>query len=498
MDYYSVISRFDPQRHEFYRYEFRWPARLYHTVRLLIVAHGRPELGRVLEAVTTELPYHISIDVTTARHASSRGPDGTDLTGFRFTATDLAEYDQVWLVTTGGAPDLAPGELTALWAFMQGGGGVFATGDGAALYRRIPRVHGMRNWSRSSGAGAVPNSPVVVKPVHHPVGWPALGRPESAPHPVMCGRDGPITVLPPPSTRGRVEPGSAIDLTAGVDVEGTVVEEFPDATAPAVIAMGAGAGSGGDEGAGDFNLVSAYDGHRAGVGRIVVDATGHHLFAATVEQLVGPHDAVRAVISANGTPSVEQVSLADHWRQIKDYFQNVAIWLGRAGSQDRVRRLGLLLAANHVDALMTWQPQPIEDPEKRLPYLRELGTRTQDALHRFAPQRQRIDVTADLLHQLRMDDLATRWRLRLVDYRLVEQVALGGAVDALHRAVSERDYADLPGARLDAIVRGGAAAALGELTAELRAAVDMLTALLVKGDEPPDPRHVVHSGHCVG
>jgi hypothetical protein len=486
-----VISRFDPQRHEFYRYEFRWPARLHHTLRLLIVAHGRPELDRVVEAVTTELPYHISIDVTTARHASSRGPTGTDLTGLRFTATELAAYDQIWLVTTGGAPDLAPGELTALWTFMQDGGGVFATGDGAALFRRIPRVRGMRNWSRPSGAGAATNGPVVVKPVHYPVGWPALGRPESAPHPVMCGRDGPITVLPQPSTRGRVEPGTAIDLTVGVDVEGAVVEEFPDDTAPTVIAVGAGPDDG------DFNLVSAYDGHRAGVGRIVVDATGHHVFAATVEQLVGPHDAVRAVISANGTPSVEQVSLADHWRQIKDYFQNVAIWLGRAGSHDRVRRLGLLLAANHVDALMTWRPQPVEEPDKRLPYLRELGTRTQDALHRFAPQRQRIDVAADLLHQLRIDDLATRWRLRLVDYRLVEQVALGGAVDALHRAVSERDYADLPGARLDAIVRGGAAAALGELTAELRAAVDMLTSLVVKGDEPPDPRHIVHSGHWV-
>ncbi len=485
MDYYSVISRFDPQRHEFYRYEFRWPARLHHTMRLLVVAHGKPELDRVLEAVTTELPYHINFDVTTARHASSRGT-------FRFTTTDLAGYDQIWLVTTGGAPDLAPGELTALWAFMQNGGGVYATGDGAALFRRIPRVRGMRNWARPSGAGTVPNRPVVVKPVQYPVSWPSLGRPESAPHPVMCGRDGPITVLPQPSPRGRIEPAAAIDLTAAFEVEGTVVEEFPDDTAPTVIAVGAG-----PEDA-DVNLVSVYDGHRAGVGRIVVDATGHHLFAAMVEQLVGPHDAVRAVISANGTPSIEQVSLADHWRQIKDYFQNIAIWLGRAGSQDRVRRLGLLLAANHVDALMTWRPQEIQEPDQRLPYLRELGTRAQEALQRFAPQRRRIEVTEDLLQQLQIDELAGHWRLRLIDYRLVEQVALGGAVDALHRTVSERDYADLPGARLDAIVRGGATAAVVELTTELRTAIDMLTTLLDKGDEPPDPWFVVHSGHYVG
>lgn len=481
MDYYSVISRFDPQRHEFYRYEFRWPARLHHTVRVLVVAHGKPGLDRVLEAVTTELPYHIAIDVTTTRHGA-----------FRFTTTDLAGYDQVWLVTTGGSPDLAPGELTALWEFMQSGGGVYATGDGAALFRRIPRVRGMRNWARPSGAGTAANSPVVVRPVQYPVGWPTLGRPDTAPHPVMCGRDGPITVLPQPSARGRVEPAASIDLTASFEVEGTVVEEFPDDTAPTVIAVGTGADDG------DFNLVSVYDGHRAGVGRIVVDATAHQLFAAIVEQLVGPHDAVRAVISANGTPSIEQVSLADHWRQIKDYFQNIAIWLGRACSQDRVRRLGLLLAANHVDALMTWRPHEIQDQDKRLPYLRELGIRTQDALHRFAPQRQRIEVTVDLLRQLRVDDLAGNRRLRLIDYRLVEQVALGGAVDALHRSVSEREYADLPGDRLDAIVRGGAAAAVAELANELRCGVDILTTLLDEGDEPPDPRFVVHSGHGVG
>lgn len=478
MDYYSVISRFDPQRHDFYRYEFRWPARLHHTMRVLVVAHGKPELVRILEAVTTELPYHVNIEVTTARHASSHGTGGTDLAAFRFTAPELAGYDQVWLITAGGAPELTPGELTALWAFMQGGGGLYATGDGADLFRRIPRVRGMRNWSHPSGAGPASDGPVVVKPVQYAVGWPSLSRSEQAPHPVMCGRDGPITVLPQPSARGRIE--AAVDLGARVEIEGTVAQEYPYGSAPGVIAVGSGSDGG------DFNLVSAYDGHRAGVGRIVVDATGHQQFAATVEQLVGPHDAVRAVITANHTPSVDQVSLADHWRQIKDYFQNLAIWLGRARSQDRVRRLGLLLAANHVDALMTWRPHPFESPEERLPYLRELGARTQDALNRFAPQRQRVDVTADLLRRLRVDD----GRLRLVDYRLVERVALGGAVDALHHAVSERDYAELPGDRLDDVVRGGAAAAVGELLAELRAGVETLSTML---EEPP----VVHIGHCV-
>src|SRR5687768_4234999 len=115
MDYYSVISRFDPQRHEFYRYEFRWPARLQCTVRVLMVSDGgnfgrggESDLRRLIEAVTGDAPYHVGIEVTTAHHASG-GRTGADIDGFRFTTHGLEAYDQIWILGAHPTPALTPG-----------------------------------------------------------------------------------------------------------------------------------------------------------------------------------------------------------------------------------------------------------------------------------------------------------------------------------------------------------------------------------------------------
>jgi hypothetical protein len=67
-------------------------------------------------------------------------------------------YDQIWLFgieTTcadmpGRAVTLASAEVNAIFAHMQAGGGVFATGDhgylGQALCSALPRVGAMRYW----------------------------------------------------------------------------------------------------------------------------------------------------------------------------------------------------------------------------------------------------------------------------------------------------------------------------------------------------------------
>ena len=134
MDYYSVISRFDPQRHEFYRYEFRWPARLQCTVRVLMVTDGAgfgnrggADLRRLVEAVTADVPYHVGIEVTTAHHAAG-GHAGADIDGFRFSTHGLEAYDQVWILGARDGAALAADEVAAIWAFMEAGGGLFVTG----------------------------------------------------------------------------------------------------------------------------------------------------------------------------------------------------------------------------------------------------------------------------------------------------------------------------------------------------------------------------------
>jgi hypothetical protein len=81
-----------------------------------------------------------------------------DFSTFHFDAHDLSVYDQIWFfgVAVGdanglGVPStLSQPEIDAVFTFMQGGGGVFATGDhwdmGAPLCGHLPRVRSMRRW----------------------------------------------------------------------------------------------------------------------------------------------------------------------------------------------------------------------------------------------------------------------------------------------------------------------------------------------------------------
>ena len=76
------------------------------------------------------------------------------------TAVTLSNYDQVWIFGIGaGAFSLSNAEVGVLSEFMNGGGGVFATGDHAALGRALsgslPRIRHMREW-RDAGSGGVP------------------------------------------------------------------------------------------------------------------------------------------------------------------------------------------------------------------------------------------------------------------------------------------------------------------------------------------------------
>lgn len=66
-------------------------------------------------------------------------------------AVTIANYDQIWIFGIDGGVSISTAEITAIATFMNAGGGVFATGDHAALGRamsgNLPRIRHMRNWN---------------------------------------------------------------------------------------------------------------------------------------------------------------------------------------------------------------------------------------------------------------------------------------------------------------------------------------------------------------
>lgn len=429
-------------------------------------------LGHVVRAMTTDLPPYVSVKVTTARHGSVPDPGGTyDVPSFRFNTTDLTGFDEIWIIAVGSGSAYNPGEMTALHDFMQSGGGVFATGDhaqlGVALCGGIPRVRSMRRWfypnPGPNGEPVAPDSgstrndttvggsdfdgtPQIISPTMYSLGWShhAFIR-RSAPHPVLCGRNGPIRVLPDHMHEGVIE---VPPLDQSVPVDGTDVEEFQRAggvrVSPLVIATATDHQAPG----GPFGVIGAYDGHLVdevpgGVGRIVVDATWHHLFGMNVIQFAAPYDAVQA-----GSTNADDLKKAAYWQQIKDYFQNAAIWLARPATQRCIRRRGFWLVAVHVDVLMALRTWKLE-PHERWEYFFEVGAKAKDAFHRVAPQCQVLELIIDLLDRFMFFERLRPWPLpipdppplrfgQLIDPDLLTTVALGGALVAVHERIQGR------------------------------------------------------------
>jgi hypothetical protein len=324
---------------------FWWRAR----VRILVVTDGSGSfdstasfgLGRALDEVRNDPWWWVRFELVTAHRG---GGSSADHTNFRFDAppVELAGFDQLWLFGVQSAPALASSEVAAIRAFMDGGGGVFATGDhdelGAALSGDLPRVNAMRRWRSGGPAGSPPpqsgpsrhdttrqgatpgyqfndqsdNTPQRILPTRYydPFRFSVLNQ-RWRPHPVLCGRSGVLDLLPDHMHEGECVAPSASVVAANPGV-------WPGGHRPEVIARARVEEHTNTDGHGfvagkTFGVLSAYDGHLAGVGRIVTDATWHHWFNIN---LIG----------------FDQSSA--HYDQIRNYFQNVALWLAPAAKQD--------------------------------------------------------------------------------------------------------------------------------------------------------------------
>ncbi len=329
------------------------------TTRILMVADGGLDFGTggfgLSEAVSIVAGagtlFH-PVSITTAH----RGGGTADIQSFRFDAPGALSYDEVWMFgIMGRTAGLDASELQALGQFMDGGGGVFATGDhdelGAGMCGQVPRVRSMRNWFTSGvpadriappGGGEeridtnVPNPvtgndfdnqsdahPQRVYPTWYEDG--SIFR--SLPHPLLAGPGRAVTHLPDHPHEGKCVVPSSLDPT-----------EFPGGVAPEIVAWAVSAGAAFDHGSAKvavrpqlFGVVGAYDGHRAGpghtgVGRVVVDSTWHHWLNinlnGTGSGLLADGTAPSGLYDGGGNPTPE-------YEEIRAYFRNIARWLRR-------------------------------------------------------------------------------------------------------------------------------------------------------------------------
>lgn len=332
-----------------------------------------------------------SISVDTAHRRND--PNAT-FANFNFaTTTQLSDYDVLWIIGYEGlnagyyGSPVSDAELQAIAQFMDGGGGVFATGDhlgmGSYICGQIPRVRSMRLWYGQQGdlppgvpATAVNSQGQLVNPA---VNWPggtanradtlqqnpsdsaavfqfddqsdAIPQPLSFPpgpvHAILAGEQGPISRFPDHMHEGEVV--TPADTSQVVTINGHQFTEYPAAGAfqpvPAIIATGQTTGGhetlvegtsceqanfgadGSSTAAGrDLGILCAYDGHGVGVGRVVTDSSFHHyLDINLIGDPCGSSPDREQGFGPGYAPPAAGTVLAD----LQAFYVNTAVWLAR-------------------------------------------------------------------------------------------------------------------------------------------------------------------------
>jgi len=316
-------------------------------IRILVVADGklkfRPgdsSLGMALDFLSRARvahPSRMGYSITTAHR---RADEPADLPGFSFSPGSLSCFDQLWLFGARGAEaySLTDDEVAEVGAFLERGGGVFATGDhtplGTALCGRLHKVRWMRRWIAGPGNGVLlGDGPGTRNPVRDTSWPPRLSRPGVA-GPANAGsklvwpRMGKINNSNDAYAHALFElpngdcvrwlpyhdhEGECPDFESPVAMPEGSMADFPEGRIPVAVAWAmATAGKGTTYLSPKpvlFPVACVYDGHglapgSGDLGRIVTDSSFHHWLQLN--------------LSALG---------ASQLRHAKAYHCNVARWL---------------------------------------------------------------------------------------------------------------------------------------------------------------------------
>jgi hypothetical protein len=332
-----------------------------------------------------------------------RGATSADFTNFTFTSSSLSisKYDVVFLFGFNSSGALPTAEVNVISSFMDAGGGVFATGDhetlGKQLSGDIPRVRAMRAWNGPSASGTDRIStndpgannqfefedqsdtiPQKIYPAY--TGTPLASAPHYLlQHPTKKV----IEVLPDhPHESECLVPGSLSDTT-----------EWPkdaanNTVSPELVALSVTYGGGFTSPTKQpisapraFGAIGAYDGHRANVGRISVDATWHHFIN------------INLIATSDG---LGLVANPDAYDRVSTYFSNIAKWLMPKKTR-KCLRWPLVVIASKLYPIVEFLPPfpPVGPPT--LDEIIELGGQMRATLARFLTPGERSELVGDIL-----------------------------------------------------------------------------------------------------
>ena len=262
----------------------------------------------------------------------------------------MNRFDEVWFFGINSTPNLTPAEVTLLDQFMAAPklGGVLVTGDHADLGKgitgQLTRAGGMRRypapqaaapgWNTTledgpdAGVTFDPNDqsddkPQTIRYRRYPVSSSLAFQLRTRPHPVLCGPDGPIDLLPDHQHEGEA---LAPAVAAGDPHWPTKAGHQEQ---PQVIGWGTIKDPAATNHGREIGVVSAYNGHNVDVGRIVADSTWHHWFDINLTGIAAPPSAYAGF---DATPA-GQAAL----KKIDAYFLNVGIWLAPPVRQSEMR-----------------------------------------------------------------------------------------------------------------------------------------------------------------
>jgi hypothetical protein len=466
---------------------------------------------RIVQRITEfkfDDPAHFAVDmydeVMLFSIASMVGSRGTDSDGKPIRASDGQPYP---------SDRLADPELRLLTQFMNAGGGLFATGDhgelGRFLCHAVPRARNMRLWQSTPGQNALDEVSTTggVRNDTNRLGMspgsqfndqsddvpqniePRLYQRSngifnfSFPHPLLCGPNGVIRIMPDHPHEGEcIEPS---DTGLQLNFGGPLGDEYPAATdggvrplpeviSTSTILSGTTSAIGATEKtptvAHSFGGICAYEGHRAGVGRVVTDATWHHFVNVN---LVGDN----SIIDASDPKSLGFLATAPgqaHLEEIRAYYRNIAVWLAPPVS---IRCMNTRLCWRLVwtdkvmEAVLSTTQIPLAEVQTHI--LKIIGQHARDVLGQFAGRCQSDRLVLDIVLQRAVPDLIPQidpWlpepprqpqnidEVKWFDASPLLDISLGAALVALREAIpepNEQIAAELETENLEEILASG-------------------------------------------